>query len=137
MSARYCVTTCKFACANNTPCPDLVKANNSFPNHINFIVAAQSAKLSDEFKLGFPLASKPTQAPGNEIMTTDSIVDAAPVTTDPPAPVKRRGGFEKGRKLGKRKPKTLPPDGTPVIATIHVSEPAGPAQPTKQVPGAS
>lgn len=143
MSARYCVTTCKFACTNNTPCPDLVKANKSFPHHIEYVVEAHSTRLSDEFKLGFPIASKPLRAPElvpeNKTMTTDPIhedaqlaAQVAPVpSVAPSAPVKRRGGFEKGRKLGKRKPKVAPlTDVTPVIL---VAEPAKQIQPATSV----
>lgn len=122
MTPRYCVSVCKFVCANKIPCSDLTNAFTSSPEAMTEVVKNHSTTLSDDFKLGFRLFNPicaPELVPKEETMNIETtppelIPDIAsnPTPIDPPK--KRRGGFEKGRKLGARKPKVLPaasPDG--------------------------
>lgn len=137
MTPRYCVSVCKFVCANKIPCSDLVNAFTSSPEAMNEVVKNHSTTLSDDFKLGFRLLNPicaPELVPEEEIMnieTTPPEINSTPAPID--LPKKRRGGFEKGRKLGARKPKVLPATTPDVIAKTNDDEKTQLTRPVSKV----
>jgi hypothetical protein len=139
MTTRYCVTVCKFACAGQIPCKDLANAFATTPAEMNDVVKNHSTSLSDAFVAGFQPAKPativcaPELVPDDENTETMSTEPMSIETTSPTAstetptlaPIikKRRGGFEKGRKLGPRNaPKALP-DNSPVLNSNTISPP--------------
>lgn len=140
MTPRYCVSVCKFVCTNKLPCSDLVNAFTSSPEAMNEVVKNHSTTLSDDFKLGFRLLNPicaPELVPEEETMnieTTPPEINSTPIPTPIEPLKKRRGGFEKGRKLGARKPKVLPATPPYVVAPANDNEKIQLTRPVSIVP---